>query len=139
MEAELQALRQRNEELMRAVQEQQSIAATKRVRADQRSRAQTQEFANLAAELIAGRQGLEVQYEGMRFSVKVEKPETYDGDKAKDLDTWLFQVLEHLELSTVPVRETRRIRCVFVTRQCSSVVEGSMRSKLSARHVGGLL
>ena len=39
----------------------------------------------------------------MRFSVKVEKPETYDGDKAKDLNTWLFQVHEHLELSTIPV------------------------------------
>ena len=54
--------------------------------------------------MIAARQGPKVQFEGMRFSVKVEKPETYDGDKAKDLDTWLFQVCEHLELSIVPAR-----------------------------------
>ena len=104
MEAELQALRQHNEELMRDLQEAQSAAATERVRADRRSQAQTREFANLTAELIAQRQGPDVQFEGMRFSVKVEKPETYDGEKARDLDTWLFQVREHLELSTVPVR-----------------------------------
>ena len=36
------------------------------------------------------------------MSIKVEKPENYNGDKVKDLDTWLFQVREHLELSTVP-------------------------------------
>ena len=40
----------------------------------------------------------------MRLNVKVKKPEQYDGDKTKDLDTWLFQVCEHLELSTVPAR-----------------------------------
>ena len=57
MEAELQALQQRNAELTRDLQEQQNIAATERVRADRRSRAQTQEFANLTAELLAGRQG----------------------------------------------------------------------------------
>ena len=60
MEAELQALRQRNEERIRDLQEQQNIAATERVRADRRSRAQTQEFANLTAELLAGRQGPQV-------------------------------------------------------------------------------
>ena len=38
----------------------------------------------------------------MRVSVKAENPENYDGDKVKDLDTWLFPVHEHLELSTVP-------------------------------------
>ena len=105
MEAELQALRQRNDELMRAVQEQQDIVEVERKRADRRSRAQTQEFANLTAELIAQKQGTgpAAQFEGMRFNLKVEKPETYDGDKARDLDTWLFQVREHLELSTVPM------------------------------------
>ena len=40
----------------------------------------------------------------MDLSVKVEKPENYDGDKVKDLDTWLFQVCEHLELLTIPSR-----------------------------------
>ena len=40
----------------------------------------------------------------MRLSVKVEKPENYDGDKAKDLDIGGFQVREHLELSTAPNR-----------------------------------
>ena len=38
----------------------------------------------------------------MHLSVKVEKLENYEGDKAKDLDTWLFQVRKHLELSIVP-------------------------------------
>ena len=102
METELQALRRQNEELMRAMNEQQELVATERLRGDRRSRAQLQEFANLTAELLAGRQGPQLQLDGMRVNVKVEKPEQYDGDKAKDLDTWLFQVREHLELSTVP-------------------------------------
>ena len=96
-------LQQRNAELIRDLQEQQNIAATERVHTDRRSRAQTQEFANLTVELLAGRQGPQVQLDGMRLSVKVEKPENYDGDKVKDLDTWLLQVHEHLELSIVPV------------------------------------
>ena len=57
-----------------------------------RSIAQTQEFANLTAELLAGQRGTEVQLEGLRVRVKVEKPESYDGTKRQDLDTWLFQV-----------------------------------------------
>ena len=60
MEAELQALRQRNEELLCSLQEQENIVAIERIRANHRSRAQTQEFANLMAELLAGRQGPEV-------------------------------------------------------------------------------
>ena len=60
MEAELQALRQQNAELARTVQEQQELVATERVRADRRARAQTQEFANLTVELLAGRQGPDV-------------------------------------------------------------------------------
>ena len=39
----------------------------------------------------------------MRVGIKVEKPANYDGDKSQDLDTWLFQVREHLELATIPV------------------------------------
>ena len=42
MEAELQALQQKNAELIRDLQEQQNIAATEHVRADRQSRAQTQ-------------------------------------------------------------------------------------------------
>ena len=38
----------------------------------------------------------------MRLGIKVEKPTTYDGDKGHDLDTWLFQVREHMELATIP-------------------------------------
>ena len=41
MEAELQALRQRNEELICDLQEQQNIAVTECLRADRRSKAQT--------------------------------------------------------------------------------------------------
>ena len=87
---------------MHDLQEAQNAAAMERVRADRRSRAQTQEFANLTAELLAGRQGPQVQFQGMRFGIKVEKPANYDGDKGQDLDTWLFQVREHLELATIP-------------------------------------
>ena len=87
MEATLQELQQQNQELQRCLQEQQEIINTERLRADHRSRAQTQEFANLTAELLAGRRGPELQMEGMRMGVKVEKPEAYDGDKSRDLDT----------------------------------------------------
>ena len=102
MEAELQALQQRNEEIMQELQEAQNAAATECVRADRRSRAQTQEFAILTAELLAARQGPQVEFHGMRFGIKVEKPANYDGDKGQDLDTWLFQVREHLDLATIP-------------------------------------
>ena len=33
------------------------------------------------------------------MGVKVKKPDTYDGAKGRDLDTWLFQVREHLNLA----------------------------------------
>ena len=102
MEAELQALQQRNAEIMRELQEAQNVAATERLRADRRSRAQAQEFATLTAELLAARQGPQVQIQGMRFGIKVEKPVNYDGDKSQDLDTWLFQVREHLDIATIP-------------------------------------
>ena len=61
-----------------------------------------QEFANLTAELLAGRRGPELQMEGMRMGVKVEKPKAYDGDKSRDLDTWLFQVRKHLNVTVIP-------------------------------------
>ena len=38
-------------------------------------------------ELLAGRRGPEVEWEGMRIGVKVEKPEMYSGAKGHDLDT----------------------------------------------------
>ena len=60
MEAELQALQQQNAEIMRELQEAQNAAATERVRADRRSKAQTQEFATLTTELLAARQGPQV-------------------------------------------------------------------------------
>ena len=110
---------------MRAISEQQELVAMEHLRGDRRSRAQMQEFANLTAELLAGRQGHQVQLEGMCLNVKVEKSEKYDGDKTKDLDTWLFQVREHLELSTVPARGHIELRLnlgarqTFTKRQCS--------------------
>ena len=102
LEAELQALRQRNKELMRGLQEQWEIVAAERLRVDRRSRAQTQQFANLTEELLVGRRGPEVQLGGMRLSIKVEKPENYDGSKGRDLDTWIFQAREHLDLTVIP-------------------------------------
>ena len=90
MEAELQALQQQNAEMMRELQEAQNAAVTERIRADRRSRAQMQEFATLTAELLAARQGPQVQLQGTCFGIKVKKPANYDGDKGQDLDTWLF-------------------------------------------------
>ena len=43
-----------NEELMRSLQEQEAIVVTEQLWADRQSRAQTQEFANLTVELLAG-------------------------------------------------------------------------------------
>ena len=67
-----------------------------RLWADRRAQGQMHEFANLTAELLVGQRGPKVQMDGMRIGVKVEKPENYDGSKGRDLDTWLFQVQEHL-------------------------------------------
>ena len=61
-------------------------------------------LANLTAELLVGGRGPEVQMDSMQIGVKVEKPENYDGRKGRDLDTWLFQVQEHLQLTVIPVR-----------------------------------
>ena len=46
-----------------------------------------QEFSNLTAKLLAGRQGPEVQFEGMHLGIKVEKLENSDGNKGRDVDT----------------------------------------------------
>ena len=40
--------------------------------------------------------------EGMRIGVKIEKLDNYNGSKACNLDTWLFQVWEHLNLMVIP-------------------------------------
>ena len=55
LEAELQAMRLHNKELVCTLQEQENIVVTERLRVNRRSRAQTQEFANLTAELLTGR------------------------------------------------------------------------------------
>ena len=89
---------------MHYLQEQQDIVAMEHLHVDRRSRAQTQEFANLTAELLAGRRGPEIQWDAMRMGVKVEKPDTYNGDKSRNLDTWLFQVCEHRNLTVIPER-----------------------------------
>ena len=40
----------------------------------------------------------------MRIGVKVKKPETYGGKKGRGLDTWLFQVRKHLDITTILAR-----------------------------------
>ena len=52
--AELQAIHLRNKALVRSLQEQENIVVIERLWADRRSRAQTQEFANLTVELLVG-------------------------------------------------------------------------------------
>ena len=55
MEVELQTLREQNETLMRELREQQSVAEAERLWAGRRTQAQVHDFANLTAELLAGR------------------------------------------------------------------------------------
>ena len=43
-----------------------------------------------------------VQFEGMHLGIKVEKSDSYYGRKGKDVDPWLFQVREDLDLNTIP-------------------------------------
>ena len=59
-------------------------------------------FANLTVELLAKRRGPKVQFEGMHIGVKVEKPKNYNGSKGHDVDTLLFEVQEHLDLTVIP-------------------------------------
>ena len=80
------------------------MVATECLPTDRRSRAQTQEFANLTTELLGEQRGAEIQLEGMRMGVKVEKSDMHNGDKSHDLDTWLFQVRKHLNLTVIPER-----------------------------------
>ena len=61
-----------------------------------------QDFVNMTAELIARRRGPEVEFQGMRIGVKLEKTDDYDGGKQRDVDTRLFQVQEHLNLMNIP-------------------------------------
>ena len=70
-----------NNELMRSLREQEEIVVAEWLKVDRRVQAQMREFANLTAELMARRQGPEVQLEGMHIGVKVKKPENYDGSK----------------------------------------------------------
>ena len=102
MEAELQTLREQNETLMRELCEQQSVAEAKRLRAGHRTQAQVHDFANLTAELLAGRAGPAVNIGGPHMGVKMERPEAFDGSKHQDVDTWLFQVGEHLRMLNIP-------------------------------------
>ena len=96
LEAELQATRQANAELTQGIAEQREIAETAQLRADRRGRAQMQDFAQLTAQMMAAR-GPEAQGE-RRFGVKMERPDYFEGGKTQDVDTWVFQVREHLEL-----------------------------------------
>ena len=105
LEAELQATRQANVELTQQFQEQREVAETAQLRADRRGRAQMHDFANLTAELLAGRQGEPaVQMEPVRLGVKMEHPDHFEGGKWQDVDTWLFQVREHLTMTNLPAR-----------------------------------
>ena len=102
MEAELQTLREQNETLMRELREQQSVAEAERLRAGRRTQAQVHDFANLTAELLAGRAVPAVNIGGPHMGVKMERPEAFDGGKHQDVDTWLFQVGEHLRMLNIP-------------------------------------
>ena len=61
-----------------------------------------QDFANLMAELIAGQRGPKAQMENVCIGVKMERPDYFYGNKDQDVDTWLFQVREHLDITVIP-------------------------------------
>ena len=69
---------------------------------DRHAQVQMCEFVNLTTELLVGQRGPKVQLEGMQVGVKVKKTDTYDGTKGCDLDNWLFEVREHLNLTVIP-------------------------------------
>ena len=100
LEAELQATRQANAELTQGLAEQREIAETAQLRADRRGPAQMQDFAHLTADLLAAR-GPQGQGD-RRFGVKMERPDYFEGGKTQDVDTWLFQVREHLDIVMLP-------------------------------------
>ena len=102
MEAEMRTLREQNETLMRELREQQSVAEAERLRAGRRTQAQVQDFAHLTAELLAARAGPAGNFGGPQMGVKMERPEAFDGAKHQDVDTWLFQVDEHMRMVNVP-------------------------------------
>ena len=102
MEAELQTLREQNDNLMRELREQQTVVEAERLRADRRTRTQVQDFANLTAELLAGRPVQAANIGGMNMGVKLERLEAFEGAKHQDVDTWLFQVGEHLRMLNIP-------------------------------------
>ena len=100
LEAELQATRQANAKLTQGIAEQREIAETAQLRADRRGRAQMQDFAHLTTELITAR-GPEAQG-GQPFGIKMEPPDYFEGGKHQDVDTWVFQVREHLNMTRLP-------------------------------------
>ena len=101
LEAELQVTRQANVELTQGIAEQREIAETAQLRADRRGRAQVQDFAQLTAELLTAR-GPEAQV-ARPFGVKMERPDYFEGGRNQDVDTWVFQVHEHLNMTRLPV------------------------------------
>ena len=90
LEAELWEMRQQNKGLNMEIQQQVELVQHKRLRAAKRTQAQVQDFANLIAELIAGRCRPEMQFKGMWIGVKVQKLDNYDSGKHHSVDTWLF-------------------------------------------------
>ena len=120
LEAELQATRQANAELTQGMAEQREIAETVQLRADRRGRAQMQDFANLTAELITAR-GPGVQG-GQPFGIKMERPDYFEGGKHQDVDTWVFQVQEHLNMTRLPTPNPCIIRFLPIPQECRIMV-----------------
>ena len=65
--------------------------------------------------------------EGMRIGVKVEKPDNYDGSKGCDLNTWLFQVREHLDLMVFSEHGHVPYAASLLWRERNVVVAGVVR------------
>ena len=70
------------------------------------------DFANLTAKLTVGRRGLEAQMENVHIGVKMERLNYFNGSKDQDVDTWLFQVCEHLDITVIP--QCGHVCCIIV-------------------------
>ena len=126
MEAELQALRQQNEELMRALRERQELVAAERLRGDRRARAQMQEFANLTAELLAGQQGPAGTVGRNALERQSQETRTVRWRQGKGSRYVAVSSARTSGVVDGTSKRTRSICHVLVTWECSSVVEGGL-------------
>ena len=86
-----------------------------RLKGGLRSHGQVKDMVQLPIELIAGR-GVAPWW------LKLERPETNDGAKHCHVNTWLFQVEEHMWLTRIPADSQGVYTISLLKRTCYNVV-----------------